>query len=266
MLRILQISDTHLRPGLAERDANWQAIVAHVEATRPDLVINTGDIANDVPTGPHDLAYAHELHDALPTDWRAIPGNHDIGDHWGPGEAQTASPINDDHRARYQELFGDEWWASDRDGWRLIGMNAQLMGSGEEGEDKQWRDIEYWLDTAMGPVAMFIHKPLFLDDPREQLETFRYLQPPARNRLLALIGSSTTRLVASGHSHQHREVKRRTVTYSWAPSTAFIIDPAKQEDLGNRTVGVVEITLDGDRVETNLVVPDNLQPISIGAL
>ena len=52
----------------------------HIDATRPDLVINSGDLAFDAPTSPDDFAFAKELHEALPVPCRYLPGNHDIGD------------------------------------------------------------------------------------------------------------------------------------------------------------------------------------------
>ena len=48
--RITQISDTHLGrrfPGLI---ANFHAVSEHIDASRPDLVINTGDVSFDGPS------------------------------------------------------------------------------------------------------------------------------------------------------------------------------------------------------------------------
>ena len=255
MLRILHVTDTHLRPGLDAHDRNWDAVVAHVEADRPDLVVNTGDIAMDAPSGPGDLAHAARQHARLPVEWRAIPGNHDVGDDWGVGERQTSKPISDDWRREYQAAFGPEWWMIDRAGWRLVGANSQLMGSGLDDEEHQWADLAAWLDAAPGPAVLFVHKPTFLDDPAEPREEFRYLQDPARSRLLDLLADSTVVLVASGHTHQHRRTVVGGRTWSWAPSTAFVMPPDRQPLLGQRVVGAVEIILDGNTAETRLVQP-----------
>jgi len=78
--RLTQISDTHLSRRLPKLIRNFERIAEHVEATRPNLVLNTGDIGFDGPNQPDDLAFARSLHDALPVACRYLPGNHDIGD------------------------------------------------------------------------------------------------------------------------------------------------------------------------------------------
>ncbi len=261
MLRILQVSDTHLRPGLDGHDRNWDAVVAHVDAHGPDLVVNTGDIAMDAPSGPDDLAHAARQHARLAVDWRAVPGNHDVGDDWGPGEEQTSKPIRDSWRAAYRDLFGPEWWVTDRDGWRLVGANSQLMGSGLDDEERQWADLATWLDEAPGPAVLFVHKPTFHDDPVVAGERFRYLQEPARSRLVELVRGSSVVLVASGHAHQHRTTVVEGRTWSWAPSTAFVMPPERQPLLGQRVVGAVEIVLDGSGATTRLVRPDGIEDL-----
>ena len=80
--RLTQISDTHLSRAarFASLTENFQRISAHIDAARPDLVINSGDVSWDGPTNRDDLEFAKELHAALPIDCRYLPGNHDVGD------------------------------------------------------------------------------------------------------------------------------------------------------------------------------------------
>ena len=78
--RLTQISDTHLARRFASLTRNFDRVRDHIDATRPDLVLNTGDLGFDAPTSPDDLDYAKSLHDALPVPCRYLPGNHDIGD------------------------------------------------------------------------------------------------------------------------------------------------------------------------------------------
>ena len=42
---LIQVSDTHLSRERPFFVPNWDAVVAHVNAARPDLLLNTGDIA-----------------------------------------------------------------------------------------------------------------------------------------------------------------------------------------------------------------------------
>ena len=78
--RLTQISDTHLARRIPKLTRNFEQLANYVDATRPDLVLNTGDVCFDGPSGPGDLDYARALHDALPVPCRYLPGNHDIGD------------------------------------------------------------------------------------------------------------------------------------------------------------------------------------------
>jgi len=78
--RLTQISDPHLARRLTKLTANFDAVSDYIDATRPDLVVNTGDLAFDAPTSPDDLEFARALHDALPVACRYLPGNHDVGD------------------------------------------------------------------------------------------------------------------------------------------------------------------------------------------
>src|SRR5258705_13783867 len=78
--RLTQISDTHLARRLTTLTENFHRGSEHIDATRPDLVVNTGDLAFDAPTHPADLEFARTLHAAPPVPCRHWPGNHDIGD------------------------------------------------------------------------------------------------------------------------------------------------------------------------------------------
>ena len=70
--RLTQISDTHLSRAdrFASLTDNFHRISEHIDATRPDLVINSGDVSWDGPTNRSDLEFAKELHAALPVDCR----------------------------------------------------------------------------------------------------------------------------------------------------------------------------------------------------
>ena len=71
--RLAQISDTHLARRLQKLTDNFHRVSEHIDATRPDLIVNTGDLAFDAQTSPDDLKFAKELHDALPVPCRHLP-------------------------------------------------------------------------------------------------------------------------------------------------------------------------------------------------
>ncbi len=48
--RLTQISDTHLARRHQKLTDNFHRLSEHIDATRPDLVVNSGDLAFDAPT------------------------------------------------------------------------------------------------------------------------------------------------------------------------------------------------------------------------
>src|SRR5947199_1987019 len=91
--RLTQISDPHLsrnQPKLAE---NFHRVSDYIAETRPDLVVNSGDMTFDGPSNPDDFPFAKVLHAALPVECRFIPGNHDIGDNPTAVGAPPKQPV-----------------------------------------------------------------------------------------------------------------------------------------------------------------------------
>ena len=255
--RLTQISDTHLARRHPKLTANFDRIRDHIDTTRPDLVINSGDLAFDVATSPDDLAFAKSLHEALPVACRYLPGNQDIGDN--PTRLGPASPllVNEKDRQTYITAFGDDRWRFDAAGWCFIGLNSLVMNSGLASEAEQFDWLAAELAGANGkPVAVFLHKPVFLDTPEDpELETsaIRYVLPPARQRLIDLLDSVDLRLIASGHVHQRRDFTFDHVRHVWAPSAGFIISDARQEVIGTKEVGLVEYRFQPDSFEVRHV-------------
>jgi hypothetical protein len=185
--RLTQISDTHLTRRLTRLTGNFHRLSEHIDATRPDLIINSGDVAFDGPTNPADLDFAKSLHDALPVACRYLPGNHDIG---------------------------------------------------------------------CKPLALFLHKPLYLnapEDPELEATSIRYVPQPARRHLIGMLRGADLRLVASGHVHQRRDFTFAHLRHVWAPSAGFVISDARQERIGVKEVGLVEYRFQPDRFEVRYV-------------
>src|SRR6476660_9234578 len=88
--RIAQISDTHLSDSKPFFVDNFVRIGEAIKQSRPDLMLNSGDISLDGAGSEADLAAAKLLHDGLDLPTRFLPGNHDLGDSQdspGHGEA-----------------------------------------------------------------------------------------------------------------------------------------------------------------------------------
>jgi 3',5'-cyclic AMP phosphodiesterase CpdA len=255
--RLTQISDTHLARRLPQLTDNFHRVSEYIDARRPDLVINSGDLAFDGPTNRDDLEFARTLHDALPVACRFLPGNHDIGDNptlVGPPPSQ---PITERDRQTYLTIFGEDRWRFEAAGWCFVGLNSLVMNTGLASETEQFDWLASGLaDTHGKPVALFLHKPLFLnspDDPELAATWFRYVPMPARRRLVELLRSVDLRLVASGHVHQRRDFTYAHVRHIWAPSAGFVISDARQELIGIKEVGLLEYRFQPDSFEVRQV-------------
>jgi len=78
--RIAQISDTHLSDTKPFFVDNFVRVGEALRESKPDLVLNSGDITLDGASRESDLAAARVLHDSLGLPVRFLPGNHDLGD------------------------------------------------------------------------------------------------------------------------------------------------------------------------------------------
>jgi 3',5'-cyclic AMP phosphodiesterase CpdA len=255
---IVQVSDTHLGPSRPQYTENWRIVAEAVAALRPDLVINTGDMSKDGADSDDDLIYAKARMDELALPWLAIPGNHDVGD--DPVSAEGSSPPQEILPARlerYRRIIGDDWWCRDMAGWRLIGLNTQLCNSDMAAESAQAAFLDEVVTSANGrPIALFVHKPLFARPPAIEDDPHRFLNPPMRQRLEAIIRDNDVRLVASGHLHQAHHMLKDGAERIWAPSTAFIVGETVQPTMGRKELGFVELRFDGASVSHRFHHPD----------
>jgi len=255
--RLTQISDTHLARRLALPTENFERVSEYIDTTRPDLVINTGDIGFDGPTSPDDFEFARMLHDALPVPCRYLPGNHDVGDNPTQIFPAPKQRVTEKDRQAFISSFGDDRWRFEAAGWCFIGLNSLVMNSGLVSEAEQFDWLACELASTHGrPVALFLHKPLFLntpDDPEVAATAIRYVPMPARRRLVEMLRNVDLRLVASGHVHQRRDFTHRSVRHVWAPSAGFILPDRIQEVIGIKEVGLVEYRFQPDGLEVRHV-------------
>jgi 3',5'-cyclic AMP phosphodiesterase CpdA len=255
--RLTQISDTHLARRIAPLTDNFHRVSEYIDARRPDLVLNSGDISFDGPAEPDELDFARTLHQALPVACRYLPGNHDIGDNptaVGPAPKQ---PVTEQSLQAYRATFGEHHWRFDAAGWRFIGLNSLVMNTGLASEAEQFEWLASELSGAHGkPVALFLHKPLFLnapDDPELAATAIRYVPMPARSQLIEMLRAVDLRLVGSGHVHQRRDFTFGHTRHIWAPSAGFIIPDSRQEVIGIKEVGLVEYRFRPDSFEVRHV-------------
>ena len=222
MTRIVILSDIHLSPTHGFFWENFCVARDRTNELKPDAVIVTGDLCINGPDSDAEIEFAASALAGLKGPVLAIPGNHDIGDE-PPGQ-DAKQLIDVDRLGRWDRSFGADRWRFVAGGWRLIGLNAQLFGSGLEREDEQRRWLETELEAAAGhPVALFLHKPVFLEDVADPVASESCMVPAARARFLELLKQRDVRLVVTGHLHQHRDRTIDGVRHLWAPSTAFTV-------------------------------------------
>jgi predicted phosphodiesterase len=264
--RVLVVSDSHLSTRTPEALDNWGAVVRHVAAGRHDLVLHVGDVTADGAKDPDDLALARVELGRLDARVRAVPGNHDVGDNPVDGglAGDYEAPVGSERIDRFRAEIGPDRWALDLPGWRVVGLNGLLFGSGLDAEGEQWR----WLAEALPPegdpdpdrrVALVLHKPLAAPPPHEDATPYRYTPPTARERLRAALAGRRLGLVVSGHVHQFARHEHDGVVHLWAPTTWATIPDRFQRALGEKRCGVVELTLHDDgTVDAEATVPDGM--------
>jgi 3',5'-cyclic AMP phosphodiesterase CpdA len=155
-IRIVQVSDTHVSRKRAYFVDNWDVFVDEMQHQPPDLIVHSGDVSFDGADDEDDIAFARQEKDCLRAPWKAIPGNHDIGE--SPLALRLGQPVNAERMARWQRHYGASRWCHDIGEWRLIGIDTALLGSGEAEEHQQALFLERSLAERSGkPIMLFQH-------------------------------------------------------------------------------------------------------------
>jgi 3',5'-cyclic AMP phosphodiesterase CpdA len=258
-MRIIQISDTHLSANHDFFHANNHAITKWLADQQADLIVHTGDLGMDCAGTLEDLHVAADWLSGFAAEIVCVPGNHDVGDRVA---VKPSQPVNDVRLTQWRDVIGPDYWSLDQGGWRLIGLNAMLFDTAHPAEEEQFAWLANTISTSL-PVAVFLHKPLFIDHREEGPRGYWTVPPEPRRRLLALLDQTHVRLIASGHLHIHRQRAFGDTMHVWGPAASFVCGES-QEDLGGaRQLGVVEHLFDGDSVTSRFIRPDGLEDLLI---
>jgi 3',5'-cyclic AMP phosphodiesterase CpdA len=261
MARIVILSDIHLSPTHGFFWENWRLAREFANATKADAVIVNGDLAINGPDSDAEIAFAATALSGLHGRVLVLPGNHDVGDE-PPGQ-DARQIIDADRLARWDRSFASDRWVLDEGDWRLIGLNAQLFGSGlaREREQDQWLDEQ--LHATRRPTALFLHKPLFVESPDDDAVGPSCMMPPARARLLDRLARSDVRLIVSGHLHQHRDRSIGGRRYLWVPAVAFAGAPHYG---GDCRCGLAVLDFSQDGVAVTIERPEGLVSHELDAI
>ncbi|ANF56790.1 metallophosphoesterase family protein [Halotalea alkalilenta] len=262
-MRIVQISDTHLSPSKLHFAANWPPLAAWIRQLAPDLVIHTGDASLDGAGDKRELAHCRRLFDQLGIPLLALPGNHDVGDAFDPRR-----PVDADRLQHWCDAFETDRWCHDIPGWRLIGIDSQVL----EGERADREESFAWIGGCLAGrgtrrVALFSHKPLFVESFDERDGGYWSLAGESRGALRALIERHDVALIASGHLHRAWQGEVDGIDYLWCPASSFMVANTDRPLPGRACLGAALITL-GERgdhrceiVEVEGLLPYYLDPI-----
>ncbi|HEY4251199.1 MAG TPA: metallophosphoesterase [Roseomonas sp.] len=263
--RIALISDIHLSRARPYFHANWEILLQDLARVAPDLVLVAGDISLDGPHREDDLIFARAQLDRLPAPWRAVPGNHDVGNNIPDlrGEAIVTEPL----RAAWLRHFGADFWSLDIGGWRIVGLDSLIGGSGFAAEAEQVAFLEQAVLEAAGrKVALLHHKPLCAFELLDTEISQSFWYPATREPVLRLMRDGLIHLCLSGHLHESRDRLIAGVRHVWAPGVAFVQDIAGEylpERQGRRRVGYMTLEL-GAEIRVTLREPSQMLNIDIG--
>lgn len=258
-MKIILVADTHLAPQAHQFRENWEAIRRWIDTIRPDLLVHLGDITAHGVDDATQIAAVGAFFDGLPSKIMFLPGNHDIGDNPKAPGVPGEHPLEPTSLREYRHVFGPDRWSLDLDGWQVIGLNAQPLGTETSEEDKQFSWLSAELSRHHGPLGLLSHKPLFRSGPGDDEVHVRYVPAIPRRRLIAALEARDLRFVASGHAHQARQILVNGVEHVWVPSASFFIPDEVQERIGEKKVGVVILDLASNQHRFGAHYPPGVQ-------
>ena len=228
------IADTHYMIDVGERPLEFESrrkqtqragiALQQVATIGADLVIHMGDLVQEYPETPDFKRAMVEARDQIRASNiypHYVAGNHDVGDKADPTmptHAATAESL-----AFFHDLFGPSYYSFDRDLCHFIVLNSQIFNSKIAESDAQWQWFESDLATHKNQrLFLFFHLPLYLWDKNEPgLGHYDNINPPDRDRLLALIQKYKIELLFAAHVHYPFYDQIGKTRYFIAPSTSF---------------------------------------------
>lgn len=194
-----------------------------------------------------------------------VPGNHDVGNHpyKDPKGREPESTVTQDLLRYSRENFGPDYFSFVHNNCAFLGFDSALFNSGLPEEAEQWKFLESELGKANAEkrthIILFTHYTVSgngADTWGRNLPGLAYyeMQPPARDRFLALVVKHKVQAVLSGHFHKY---------FNWEQDVGdghrakFIIAPSLA--FRRPSVGYLMARVDekGIEVEQRLISPLN---------
>jgi len=224
LIRVVQLSDLHFSTapggyGLRDTAETFAAIAADVLLDPPDLVVVTGDIANEGKPDEYELAGA--ALEALDLPVYCLPGNHDFTDALHAHLPRPGIVVQRSMRiGEWLFLFGDSndggvVFDPER-GWSDHPDRMHLAEGGIHGHELAWLRRQLDLGAAAHAMLWLHHPPA---------ATGMFTQPDFDAQVATLSGAATpVRAIAAGHVHAGIEASIADMAVYFCPSTGVCID------------------------------------------
>ncbi len=223
-LRVVQLSDLHFNTSPGEYDwrdtgDTFAAVAAHAMAEPPDMVVVTGDIANQGNPAEYEMAGAALADLGVPV--YCLPGNHDSVDSLHAHLPRPGITVQPTLRVRdWLFLFGDSNAGGvtfdERRGWIDTPDRIHKAKGSLTSHELSW--LERQLDAASADHAM-----LWIHHPPGSAKYFE--EPGYDDQIRGLAeGAPGLRAVAAGHAHTGITVQIGPIPSQLCPSTGLSVD------------------------------------------
>ena len=115
-----------------------------VNAAKVDLVLIAGDLTDGGTR--EQMALFKQKVKQFKAPVLFVAGNHDVGI---VGDGKLKTSITPERVKLFSKELGPNWFARDKAGVRVVGINSCLFGSGFKAEEEQWKFLEKELASRM---------------------------------------------------------------------------------------------------------------------
>lgn len=228
--RIALLSDTHVNRSTNGEPALYRArlerAIEQVNEARVNLILIAGDLTED--GAPDQISDFKEIIRKFKAPVLFVPGNHDIGNKIGAGQAKT---VTAEKVTTYERALGASFFSRSLSGIRVVGINSSILGSGFPIEEKMWAFLESELAASDAtPTLLFCHYPPFIKEADEKGGDYFNMEKAPRRRLLDLLGRGGIRLVLTGHLHRDLINRAEGITFITTRPVSFGLPKGKQPE------------------------------------
>jgi 3',5'-cyclic AMP phosphodiesterase CpdA len=230
VVRVAFLSDTHINlrtnePGVLY-NAHTDKAFAAVNAAKVDLVLIAGDLTDGGK--PEQMEAFKQKVKRLKAPVLFVPGNHDVGQ---AAYEDKPTTITSQRVKVFGERLGPNWFACDKAGVHVVGLNSCLFETGLPEEAAQWAFLEKELSQPRrAPVLLLEHYPVFMKTLDEPANGYWNVHPGPRERLMALIKKGGVRAVLSGHLHYPITHRLEGILFLGNDAIAFGLPRGKQPE------------------------------------